>query len=271
MEDIFKLKEVLELLRYDKETGNLIWLKPRGSRARPGDSAGRIDPNGGVKEMSLLGHKVPVRNIVWLINRGRMPSGVIVHVDHDPCNTKIENLRNLSRSDAKLYSIYKDSKPGVYKTSNGLYVVIIEKEGKPFFVGSVGSIEEAVKAKRQFDIPERKLRGSQKKEYCVYGHFKPGERLPFYVGKGRVSRARDFNSRNPRYREVLRDLELRGQVPIARLTRDLLTEKQALKLERGLILKIGFEQLTNGTIGGEGLEKFSYSQDELKVIEELLW
>lgn len=263
------LSEIQDLLSYEKETGNLIWKKQRGSKAIEGSVAGRSETNG-VKTMSLLGHVVPVRNIVWLLNRGLMPSGIIVHEDHDLNNTRIENLRDLSRSEARLHSIYRNEKPGIYQTSIGRFVLIIEKDGKPFFLGSFDDMEKAILIKKQYDLPERKFYGSKKEEFYVYGHYVPGERIPFYVGKGKNGRYRDFGPRNLKYKKIIDELNIRNQKPIAKRTRKLFTEKMALKLERGLILKIGFEHLTNLSIGGEGLEKFSYTKNEIEIIEELL-
>lgn len=267
------LREVEELLRYDRETGNLIWKVQRGSRASPGSIAGRASPNGGVKMMSLLGQSVPVRNIVWLLNRGVLPSGIIVHNDYDPENTRIENLRDLPEYESRLHAYHKDSPPGIYQTTSGKFVAIINGRNRPFFLGVFNSIEEANKIKMEYDIPEIKkklITGSKTKEFYVYAHFYPETKIPFYVGKGKGRRAYDLNCRNPRHREIVRELSIRGKKPIILLTRERFTEKEALRIERALILKIGFSHLVNHSIGGEGLEKYSFSKKEIELVDSFI-
>ena len=267
------LEEISKVLRYDRDTGNLIWKVQRGSRASPGSIAGRASPNGGVKMMSLLGQSVPVRNIVWLLNRGTLPSGIIVHNDYDAGNTRIENLRDLSEYESRLHALHKDSHPGIYQTASGKFVAIINGKDRPFFLGVFNSIEEATKIKNEYDIPEVKknlVTGSKTREFYVYAHIYPGTKIPFYIGKGKGRRAYDLKNRNPRHLEITRELSRRGKKPVILLTRERFTEKEALRIERAIILKIGFSYLVNHTIGGEGLEKYKFSKKEIELVNSFI-
>ena len=266
------LERIADLLMYDKDTGNLIWKVQRGSKSSPGSIAGTTS-SGGVRMMSLLGQMVPVRNIVWLLNKGTYPSGILVHNDYDPNNTRIENLRDLPRGESRLHALHKDSPPGVYQATGGKFVAIINGKKRPFFLGVFDSIEEAYRIKEEYDIPEWKKglkSGSRSREFYVYGHFYPGGKIPFYIGKGKGRRAYDLKNRNGRHLQIIENLSRSGKKPTILLTRERFTEKEALRIERALILRIGFSNLVNHSIEGEGLEKYSFSKKEIELVDSFI-
>lgn len=88
-------QELKNQLRYDPETGDLIWEERSAHRIYKGDVAGSIGSHGylatGLNRGKHLNHR-----LVWLYHNGYLPENQIDHIDRDKTNNKIENLREVS-------------------------------------------------------------------------------------------------------------------------------------------------------------------------------
>lgn len=101
------------LLRYEPESGELFWL-PRGpiwfsGLQQPQEQsakiwnrryAGRVAASQdslGYKKISLFKRMHKAHRIVFAMNNGRWPIGVIDHINHDPSDNRIVNLRECSQ------------------------------------------------------------------------------------------------------------------------------------------------------------------------------
>lgn len=100
-------------------------------------------------------------------------------------------------------------------------------------------------------------------DYYVYGYFEPGFETPFYIGKGRRTRATDHlwiykqSASQCLFYEWLRDLAARGITPDVRLLHEDMADEDAKAKEVELITfwgRIDTETgcLTNQTAGGDG-------------------
>ena len=90
-------KRARELFEYNSETGVLSWKKSTNSRARAGDEAGSIN-DGGYRCLGLNGKRYFVHRIIWLYVHGYLPEHEIDHINRDPSDNRIANLREVSRS-----------------------------------------------------------------------------------------------------------------------------------------------------------------------------
>jgi hypothetical protein len=85
-----------ENVRY--ENGELLWNVTRGlAKANQPCGANYVDKQG-YREMSFLGIKATLHRFVWIYHRGPY-AGDIDHIDGDPSNCRIENLRKCTRSE----------------------------------------------------------------------------------------------------------------------------------------------------------------------------
>ena len=84
-----------ELLSYDPETGDLTWASPCGGRPvnRP---AGCVRSDGR-KQIRINGLTHLAHKVAWLIYYGEWPSNTIDHIDGNPGNNEIVNLRDVPR------------------------------------------------------------------------------------------------------------------------------------------------------------------------------
>lgn len=80
-------------------------------------------------------------------------------------------------------------------------------------------------------------------EFYVYELIDPRTKLPFYVGRGRGARVKEYYKEDPRVtvhtKVVMEDIKLSGDVPTVKIVSKDLSENESLKLESDLIKKYG--------------------------------
>ena len=87
--------DLLRALRYDAETGVFTWAVNRRGGAKVGDIAGTVKA-GGYIQIVALGKLRYAHRLAWLFVHGSWPSGHIDHIDGNPSNNAISNLRDVS-------------------------------------------------------------------------------------------------------------------------------------------------------------------------------
>lgn len=137
--------------------GNLTWIKTTSNRVKIGSIAGWIDGKGYLR-IRLFGKSYGVHRIVYEMHYGPIPDGMeIDHIDHNPLNNKIENLRVVCR----IGNMRNKSKPihnrtGVIGVSlcsrTGKFFASIQVEGKTKYLGRYMSIEDAAEARKEAEI-----------------------------------------------------------------------------------------------------------------------
>lgn len=87
-----KLKELFEV------KNNELYWKDGIQKNTKGKLAGWVDKKG-YRSVMLEGKTYQVHRLIWIIMFGSIPYGVIDHIDRNPKNNCIENLRPASRSE----------------------------------------------------------------------------------------------------------------------------------------------------------------------------
>lgn len=162
--------EVLrQLLRYEPDTGKMFWL-PRGpewfadSKYDPervarwwnerfaGIEAFCTFDKKGYPYGFLFKSRWPKHRIVWAFHRGDI-AGEIDHIDGNPSNGRIENLRDVSRAtnmrNKRTYNRNSSGFRGVYwSKAMQKWRVAISLNGKERHQGYFGSFDDAVAARK---------------------------------------------------------------------------------------------------------------------------
>ena len=138
-----------EILDYDPSTGFLTWTQVRKGRAKKGNRAGSSGKNGR-RTITVLGHHHWEHRVIWLHVHGELPKGEIDHINRDPSDNRIENLRVVSRfgncQNTTVRSDCQSGIKGVYRQYKENYGARIRHKGKSHYLGYFKSKEEAHEA-----------------------------------------------------------------------------------------------------------------------------
>lgn len=138
--------KIEEYLSYDPENGSLYWTQKASKKTIIGGVAGSVKPTGYIcvtfNKKKLFAHR-----IVWYLHHGYWPSE-IDHIDRNPGNNKIENLREVSsrqnQQNTQRFNF------GCYLTQDtNKWRARLFVEGKKISLGCFNSKEEAQKAYKQ--------------------------------------------------------------------------------------------------------------------------
>jgi len=96
-------------LKYDRDTGYLIWIRCSGVRGKVGSRAGNIVKNRGNRIVQLLGEVYLEHRLIWFIETGKWPVGDIDHIDHNESNNSWKNLREVCRLTNNMNTSFKSN------------------------------------------------------------------------------------------------------------------------------------------------------------------
>jgi hypothetical protein len=152
-----KLKELLD---YDPETGTFIWKVNRGGRFRAGKEAGW--PNELGYRIITIGRKTyRGSHLAWLAVHGRLPAEEMDHINGEPTDDRISNLRPATSSQNKWNTRIQKNHSGALKGAyfhkpTGKWRAQIMKYRKLHYLGLFDTPEEAHAA---YDRKARELFG----------------------------------------------------------------------------------------------------------------
>jgi HNH endonuclease/AP2 domain len=139
-----------EVINYDPETGEFVWRKPR----RRTDWSGR---KAGTKSCRYIvirinAHTYVAQRLAWLHFYGSWPNGDVDHINGDPIDNRIKNLRVATVSEN-----LANSKTNIRNTSGfkgvsrikktGKWCAYIRIMGKSINLGHYDRIEDAISAR----------------------------------------------------------------------------------------------------------------------------
>ena len=139
------ISEVSQFLHYEKETGVIRWIKPRG-RVIPGDIAGKALANGYLSikifKKDFLAHR-----LAWAIHYQEWPEGLLDHINGNRTDNRISNLRCVSHSlNCSNRTALKNGKPvGAFERKN-VWIAQIKVYGKLKYLGTFNNAALASQA-----------------------------------------------------------------------------------------------------------------------------
>lgn len=126
--------------------GQLVWKKPGPGRRLSG-RAGSVDKEGYIR-IKLLGQDYLAHRLVWLYFNGVFPEGQLDHINRQPGDNRIENLRETTNRENNLNKDQSERKlpHNIYKHRRNFRVDIFYR-GVRYKSPSFKTLEEAIEAK----------------------------------------------------------------------------------------------------------------------------
>lgn len=90
------LAELSAVMSYDPTSGIIRWVVSR-QRVGPGRMAGTVNKLGYVS-IKFAGHRLYAHRVAWLFSTGKWPVLDIDHINHNPSDNRISNLRQCTRA-----------------------------------------------------------------------------------------------------------------------------------------------------------------------------
>lgn len=148
--NVLTAERLREAIEYDPETGDFRWRIGLSRRVCPGAPAGFIVD--GYRRIGLDGKRYWAARLAWLYVHGVHPTGQIDHIDGDPLNNRISNLRDVShavnqQNQRRAHHQNKLGMLGVVEDKrSGKFLARIFVNGKTKFLGSYRDPAEAQQA-----------------------------------------------------------------------------------------------------------------------------
>ena len=151
MTSLPNLYELKNKLSYDKDTG--VFIRKTGKGA--GRAAGYLSPQKGYVYIRVGAGKKMAHRLAWLYHYGVEPSGDIDHINGIKHDNRIENLRDVSKSEnqrnRRLNKNSSSGEIGVYKNYNK-WCAQITINGTTVSLGCYRTKHEAVLARKSASI-----------------------------------------------------------------------------------------------------------------------
>ena len=152
-----------QLLRYDPSTGYLYWLRrthgPQWWNTKyAGTRALTVSSKKGYLSGTILRRFVSAHHAIWCIHHDEWPDQ-IDHIDGDPANNKIENLRkSTTRENCRNRSISISNRSGhigIHKSRNKrrwIAVIGNTRDGHSTHLGTFDTLDEAIAARKAAEL-----------------------------------------------------------------------------------------------------------------------
>jgi hypothetical protein len=149
-----------EILNYNRETGVFVWkhrydVPKQWNTKFAGNIAGHISLNGYVF-ISVNDKKYLAHRLAWVFAYGEWPSLEIDHIDGNPENNRIKNLRLATRlENGRNRKIQNSNKSGItgvcWDKENKRWKAYIWYNGKNKNLGLFFNIEDAIIERRKYE------------------------------------------------------------------------------------------------------------------------
>ena len=140
-------KRLKEILRYDENTGEFYWKEPPSTRILAGTKAGTIKD--GYIRISVARKLWYAHRLVFLYLFGKLPTGVVDHIDHNRLNNRPNNLRDVDQviNQRNRKGIQTNNTSGIqgvsYDIQRGKWAAYSHVKNKKIFLGYHKKKEDA--------------------------------------------------------------------------------------------------------------------------------
>lgn len=153
--------KLMSVLNYNSDTGSFVWVRTLSNRTKINSIAGCISKKG-YWVIRINNRLYYAHRLAWLYTHGSLPSAEIDHINRNPLDNRISNLRPVSHGEnmQNILSAYSTSKTGLrgayVQKNNKKYSSRIKVGGKYKTIGSFPTPEKAheayMKAKKMYHV-----------------------------------------------------------------------------------------------------------------------
>ena len=134
---------------FDYKDGELFWKNPTHPTMKQGDEAGSLNSKG-YKKVNIEGKSYLTHRVIFLFHNGYLPE-IVDHVDGDPLNNDIENLRGATKSQNQFNSKMRKNNTSGHKgvkwhKATQKWYGTVRKNGKNYNTTVTEDIQEAIMA-----------------------------------------------------------------------------------------------------------------------------
>lgn len=136
-----------ELVSYNQETGDFVWISDNGTKAKAGQEAGRINFYG-YSVICIDGRTYPAHRLAWLYINGDFPRNNIDHLNGVRSDNRIVNLRDVTQqincqNHRKQNGNKKELIGACFDKATGKFKAQIMHKGVNFHIGRFDTQEQA--------------------------------------------------------------------------------------------------------------------------------
>ena len=145
-------KEKLLGYLHHRDSGQFTWKVTRNHKARAGDFAGTLHPNGAIV-ICVEGRFYKAHRLAWLYHHGELPAMQVDHINRNRQDNRIENLRLVTNSQNSMNKgRHPNNKSGIkgvfWESRKQRWKAEVWKENKSHFGGYFKCKDEAAHAAR---------------------------------------------------------------------------------------------------------------------------
>lgn len=144
-------KKIFDQIAYDPTTGVFTWRVDK-TRVKRGDKAGRLNTNGH-RQIRINGKCYLAHKIAWWLCWGQWPDFILDHIDGNPDNNRIDNLRpsnhSLNNQNTRLRKDNTSGYKGVYwDARDQCWKAYLRLNKKAIHLGCFVDKEDAINARQ---------------------------------------------------------------------------------------------------------------------------
>lgn len=145
-------EKLKSLFIYDSSTG-IFTRSIRMGNKQPGSAANSLSSHGYVRIM-VEGVRYLAHRLAWLYEYGALPSKFIDHINNNPADNRIANLREATMAENKRNTRRQRNNTSGHKGvsrrgSNGKWMAYVKHEGRLIHAGDFVELHEAVAARQR--------------------------------------------------------------------------------------------------------------------------
>lgn len=137
---------LLAVLWFDAETGTFTWKQRLSHKGRVGAQAGSRSERGYLR-ISIDGERLLAHRLAWFYAHGKWPIEQLDHVNSNPADNRITNLREASHTQNIQHRKRLKSQSGLKGAhlvrASGRWRAAIDCDGKKHTLGTFATAEEA--------------------------------------------------------------------------------------------------------------------------------